>query len=50
MAKIELDNLINTRDLGGIITKDGHRIKPHKLIRIGQLFLAIVKDKDTLLN
>lgn len=50
MARIELDNLINTRDLGGIITKDGHRIKPHKLIRSGQLFFASVKDKDTLVN
>ena len=44
MARIELDNLINTRDLGGMITKDGHKIKPHKLIRSGQLFFASVKD------
>lgn len=50
MARIELDNLINTRDLGGMLTSDGHKIKKHKLIRSGQLFFASEKDKEVLVN
>ena len=36
-ARIALPNLPNTRDLGGIRTKDGKYILPHRLIRSGEL-------------
>lgn len=32
-----MERLYNTRDLGGIETTDGRRIRPHRLIRSGQL-------------
>ncbi len=35
--KIELENLENTRDLAGIINKDGYKIKKGKLIRSSSL-------------
>ena len=35
--RIPLERLYNTRDLGGIKTLDGQRIRPHRLIRSGQL-------------
>ena len=34
---IPVEGLNNTRDLGGMITKDGRRIKPHRLIRSSRL-------------
>ena len=36
-GRIPLERLYNTRDLGGIGTTDGRRIRPHRLIRSGQL-------------
>ena len=39
-----LDNLHNTRDLGGMITKDGKRIKAGRLIRSGHLYDASETD------
>lgn len=48
--RIELEGLPNTRDLGGMMTKDGRRIKTKKLLRSGQLFFATEKDKEILLN
>ena len=33
MRKIVLDNLLNTRDLGGIKTKHGYKIKNKRIIR-----------------
>lgn len=50
MSRIKLKKLENTRDLGGIITVDGRRIKDKKLIRSGELFKATEKDKSVLLN
>ena len=50
MRRIELEGLPNTRDLGGIINKDGRKIKKHCLLRSGQLFNSTLKDRDVLLN
>ncbi len=36
--RIPLEGLYNTRDLGGIEASDGRWIRPHRLIRSGQLF------------
>lgn len=46
--KIKLKGLINTRDLGGIETADGRRIKPKRLIRSGALYLAKEDDLEIL--
>ncbi len=43
--RIELENLINTRDLGGMKTTDGRVIKKGMLIRSGQLSAASEADK-----
>lgn len=48
--KIQLQGCQNTRDLGGIKTKDGRRIKAHKLIRSGALYKATKEDMDTLIQ
>lgn len=48
--RIELEGLPNTRDLGGMKTKDGKTIKYKKLLRSGQLYFATENDKNTLLN
>lgn len=48
--RIKLDTLKNTRDLGGIETTDGHFIRPHKLIRSGQLSDVSEKDYNLLIN
>ncbi len=37
MKRIELENLNNTRDLGGLMTEDGRTIKHGRLIRSGRL-------------
>lgn len=44
MGKIQLQGCQNTRDLGGIKTKDGRKIKEKKLIRSGALFSATESD------
>ncbi len=42
--RIELKGARNVRDLGGFPTKDGKRIKPHRLIRGNELF--VMKPED----
>ncbi len=44
--RIEFEKLLNTRDLGGMRTTDGHRIRPGKLIRSGHLVAASEKDQQ----
>lgn len=46
--KIAFDSLMNTRDMGGLLTKDGKRIKYNKLIRSGHLFNTSDNDKKKL--
>lgn len=46
--KIQLQGCQNTRDLGGMVTKDGKRIKERKLIRSGALWNATSKDLECL--
>jgi len=46
--KIDFENLINTRDLGGMKTTDGRVIKKGMLIRSGQLSGASENDKKRL--
>lgn len=43
-TRIKLESLPNTRDLGGIVNKNGLVIKKHKLIRSGRLFEATEED------
>lgn len=50
MGRIKLQKLENTRDLGGLVTADGRKIKEKKLIRSGELFKATERDKAVLLN
>lgn len=50
IQKINLEKLYNTRDLGGFVTKDGRKIRPHRLIRSGDLYDASEKDIQTLVN
>ncbi len=46
--KIEFERLLNTRDLGSLVTADGRRIKKNRLIRSGQLINSSEKDKKKL--
>lgn len=46
--RIPLQKLYNTRDLGGIRTADGHKIKKGCLIRSGQLYGAAKEDLELL--
>lgn len=46
--KIKLNSLKNTRDLGGIINKDGYKIKPKKLLRSSALAKANKEDLQKL--
>lgn len=48
LQRIPLQGIFNTRDLGGILTKDQRRIKPCRLIRSGQLIHMTDDDKNTL--
>jgi protein-tyrosine phosphatase len=48
MGKINLTGCPNTRDLGGMITKDGRRIREKKLIRSGRLYNATKEDLEIL--
>ncbi|MCH5172160.1 MAG: tyrosine-protein phosphatase, partial [Erysipelotrichales bacterium] len=48
--RIELEGLPNTRDLGGLKTKDGKTIKYKKLLRSGHLHFATENDKRILLE
>lgn len=44
IRRIHLDGLENTRDLGGLQTSDGRKIKTHRLIRSGELAKATKND------
>lgn len=46
--RIPLEGIFNTRDLGGMETADGRKIKPCRLIRSGELFNLTENDKQTL--
>ena len=48
--KIPLEGLYNTRDLAGIPTLDGHKIKHHRLIRSGVLKNASPHDQAVLIE
>ena len=48
--KIVLVGSANTRDLGGIVTKDGAVIKKNKLIRSGELADLVPLDKERLVH
>ncbi len=49
MGYIELEGQKNTRDLGGIITLDQRKIRPHRLIRSGRISELTVEDISILL-
>ena len=49
-ARIPLQTLPNTRDLGALATKDGRHILPRRLLRSGNLYHMSLQDQDTLLN
>jgi len=46
----ELEKVENCRDLGGIVTKEGYRIKNNVLFRAGLLSSATENDKEALRN
>ncbi len=46
--KIPFENLNNVRDLGGMVTADGRRVKEGMLLRSGRLFEASEDDKKRL--
>ncbi len=46
--RIGFEKLANTRDLGGIQTKDGRFIRPHRLIRSGELHTMSKNDRKRL--
>lgn len=48
IQRIPLEGLFNTRDLGGIETMDGYRVRPRRLIRSGQLYHMTENDKKVL--
>lgn len=48
ITRIPLEGVHNTRDLGGFMTSDGSYIKPHRLIRSGELYNLTNKDKEIL--
>ncbi len=50
VKRIHLESLENTRDLGGFSTADGRKIKPHRLIRSGELSKITEKDIQILKN
>ena len=50
IRRIKLENLKNTRDLGGICNRHGKKIKENMLIRSGQLNAASDNDIDVLYN
>lgn len=50
MGRIKLKKLENTRDLGGMVTTDGRKVKDKKLIRSGELFKATERDKEVLVS
>ena len=49
-SKIEFSKLNNTRDLGGMKTKDGSVIRKGRLFRSGQLYFADENDREKIKN
>ncbi|AJG18194.1 tyrosine-protein phosphatase [Cupriavidus basilensis] len=47
-AALALDNVVNLRDLGGLATRDGHRVRGGKLFRSGNPGLASAADMERL--
>ena len=47
-TRIDLEGLKNTRDLGGMITADGRKIRSGVLYRSGALYKATDKDREVL--
>ncbi len=50
IEKIQMEGLANTRDLGGFLTEDGRQIRPHRLLRSGELYPATEADKKKLVE
>lgn len=50
VGRIPLEGLYNTRDLGGMKSKEGRRIRPRRLLRSGQLNGMTERDKEVLLK
>lgn len=50
VAVIQLQNVRNVRDLGGIVTEDGRVVKPGLFYRGAALYEATDADKDALFN
>ena len=46
----QMDEIINFRDLGGLVTKDGARVRPGCLFRCGELEKATERDLERLKN
>ncbi len=46
--RIKLESMLNTRDLGSLVNKDGVRIRSRKLIRSGELSRSCLEDIKTL--
>lgn len=49
-GRLHLKNLNNTRDLGGMVTKEGRVISKKRLLRSGELYNACQEDIDFLLE
>ena len=47
-AALALDNVVNLRDLGGLATRDGYRVRAGKLFRSGNPGLASAADMERL--
>lgn len=49
-ARIALQSMPNTRDLGALTTADGRHIRPRKVIRSGSLYHLSQADRELLMN
>lgn len=49
-GRIAFEGLPNTRDLGGLVTRDGRRVKKGLLLRSGALYFATAADLGRLLS
>lgn len=50
IQRLSLSGAFNTRDLGGLVMKDGRIIRKNRLIRSGQLFYLTEADLDILVH